>query len=105
MSDVVHLRVPPGGELPPLSACPTRTVVIAETKCWLGWQEQASTWLLGAGCLYMMAWGPNCSSWDDSVDIANLEEFAYGEIPDDRFVMTTWHSNESLRDVFWFSKN
>lgn len=52
-----------------------------------------------------MAWGRECSSWDDSVDFANLEEFSYGEIPDDAFVMTTWHESEPLEEVFWFAKN
>lgn len=53
----------------------------------------------------MMAWGSNCSSWDDSVDIANIEQFEFGEIPGDKFVMTTWHADEALSQVFWFSKN
>jgi hypothetical protein len=52
----------------------------------------------------MMAWGPGCSSWDDSVDLANLEQFNFGEVPDDRFVMTTWHESEPLLEVFEFSK-
>src|SRR6516165_8013507 len=30
--------------------------------------------------------------------------FDYGEIPDDDFVMTTWHANESLQETFWFSE-
>jgi hypothetical protein len=53
----------------------------------------------------MMAWGLECSSWDDSVDISNLKLFDYGEIPDDQFVMTTWHTDEPLSEVFWYSKN
>jgi hypothetical protein len=53
----------------------------------------------------MMAWGENCSSWDDSVDIANLERFDYGEIPESQFVMTTWHQDEPLQEVLWFTKN
>jgi hypothetical protein len=105
MSDAMYLRVPPDGELPSLAPCPTRVVVIAETKCWAGWQAEVSAWLVRLGCLYMMAWGPECSSWDDSVDVANLEEFEYKDIPEDRFVMTTWHSDEPLGEVFWFSKN
>jgi hypothetical protein len=52
----------------------------------------------------MMAWGKNCSSWDDSVDHANLEEFNYGEIPDDRFVMTTWHDDEPIQETFWLCR-
>lgn len=51
----------------------------------------------------MMAWGRNCSSWDDSVDIANIEQFA--DISESKFVMTTWHADESLSEAFWFSKN
>ena len=53
----------------------------------------------------MMAWGINCSSWNDSVDMANMEKFGFDEIPDDNFVMTTWHDDEPLEEVFWFSKN
>ncbi len=53
----------------------------------------------------MMAWGAKCSSWDDSVDMANIEQFDFDNIPEDRFVMTTWHANEHLDEVFWFSKN
>ena len=39
------------------------------------------------------------------MDNANLEEFDYEEIPEEKFVMTTWHENESLKEVFWFAKN
>lgn len=60
--------------------------------------------MVDAGCLYMMAWGLECSRWDDAVDEANLARFSYGEIPEDRFVLTTWHDNEALSDVFWFAK-
>lgn len=53
----------------------------------------------------MMAWGNECSSWDDSVDIANLEEFNFDEIPEAKFVMTTWHEKVPLKEVFWFAKH
>lgn len=52
----------------------------------------------------MMAWGKDCGSWDDSVDWANLETFDFRDIPDNEFVMTTWHENESLQEVFRFAK-
>ena len=68
------------------------------------WQWAISKWLVAAGCLYMCAWGPDCSSWDDSVDYANLEAFSYGDIPEDRFVMTTWHDEEPLEEALWFAK-
>jgi len=53
----------------------------------------------------MMAWGRKCSEWDDSVDHANLRPFDYGDIPEDAFVMTTWHDHDSLKEVFWYSEN
>ena len=52
----------------------------------------------------MMAWGPECSRWDDAVDDANLERYEYGDIPEEKFVMTTWHADAPLSEVFWFAK-
>jgi len=67
-------------------------------------QTIVSKWLVAAGCLYLMSWGKGCSSWNDSVNLANLEAFQFGEIPDDQLVVTTSHANEALRDVYWYSK-
>ena len=50
----------------------------------------------------MMAWGPNCSSWDDSVDFAVRKNVGLGETPDDRFVMTTWHNDEPLEEALFY---
>jgi hypothetical protein len=69
------------------------------------WQWDVSQWLVAAGCLYMCAWGPGCSSWDDSVDYANLERHSYGDVPDERVVMTTWHAHEALEEALWFAKH
>lgn len=52
-----------------------------------------------------MARGLACSTWDDSVDMANIAAFDFGDIPEDKFIMTTWHSNDSLADMFWYAKN
>ena len=84
---------------------PFRAVVIIDQSVASEWQEEVSSWLVRSGCLYMMAWGKGCSSWDDSVDLANLKDFNFEEIPDEKFVMTTWHNNEPLEEVFWFSKH
>ena len=53
----------------------------------------------------MVAWGPGTSGWDDSVDEANLEAFAFGDIPNESFVMTSWHEGDPMKEAFWFSKN
>jgi hypothetical protein len=83
---------------------PFKAVVIVEIPVDSDWQWQVSQWLVASGCLYMMAWGFECSSWDDAVDWANLEMFNYGNIPDNAFVMTTWHEKQSLKNVLWFAK-
>ena len=80
-------------------------IVVVEAEVSPEWRSLVSCWIVRSGCLYMMAWGVECSSWDDSVDRANLEEFRFGDIPEDRFVVTTWHADESLAEVFRFSKN
>jgi hypothetical protein len=84
---------------------PFKCVVIIEELISTEEQKNISRWLVNSGCLYMMAWGVESSSWDDSVDYANLELFDYEDIPDEYLVMTTWHEHESLKDVFWFCKN
>jgi hypothetical protein len=100
----VHLR--PGDILPELGALPAyKAVVVIEADVSQMWQWEVSRWLVSSGCRYMLAWGKECSSWDDSVDEANLEAFEYEEIPEDRFVMTTWHDDEDLSEVFWFAKH
>lgn len=101
-----YLQTKPDSELLNISYLnPFRSVVIVEEKVSSEWQSLISKWLVESGCLYMLAWGINCSSWDDSVDYANMQEFDYGEIPEEKLVMTTWHDNETLNEVFWFSKN
>ncbi|MDD5058648.1 MAG: hypothetical protein PHQ60_12330 [Sideroxydans sp.] len=103
---VKYFQILSGSEPPDISALkPFRTVVIVEDEFTPEWQSTIATWLVKSGCLYMMAWGKDCSSWDDAVDFANLEEFNFGEIPEDKDAMTTWHENEPLNEVFWFAKN
>jgi hypothetical protein len=101
-----YCQLKPGSQLPDISALsPFRSVVIIEESVTSEWQSLVSHWLVKSGCLFMIAWGKDCSTWDDSVDIANIEEFGFGDIPEDKLVMTTWHDKEPLKEVFWFSKN
>jgi hypothetical protein len=79
--------------------------VVVEESSTRDWQTEVSSWLVKSGCLYMMAWGEDCSSWHDSVDTANISEFHGEEIPEEKFVRTTWHTDEPLSEVFWFAKN
>ena len=97
-----YVQLLPDRPPPPLGGAPFRAVVIIEAAVRFDWRNLISAWLVESGCLYMMAWGPDCGLWDDSVDWANLAAFDYGDMPDDKFVMTTWHENVPLEDVFLF---
>lgn len=101
-SSVEYVHLPAGGPLPSLENEPRRVVVLVEQDVDIGWQTAVSDWIVNSGCLFLMAWGRDCSSWDDSVDIANLEQFDFGDIPDEHFVMTTWHDEDTLEDMFVF---
>lgn len=92
--------------LPSLSYLrPFKAVVIVEDAVTPNRQTEISQWLVETGCLYMMAWGEACDSWKDSVDLANRETYDSEEIPDDRVIITTWHADETLKDVFWYAKH
>lgn len=100
-----YVQVQDGEPLPDVGDLkPFKAIVVVENRPSYAWQGRASSWLVDSGCLYMMAWGDDCESWDDSVDLANLEAFDFDDIPDEESVMTTWHESESLEDVFRFAK-
>jgi len=103
---LVYVCLKDGDILPDLGGMKLfKAIVVIEDDVSQMWQWEVSRWLVRSGCRYMMAWGKEPSSWDDSVDEANLEAFDYEDIPDTEFIMTTWHDDEELSEVFWFSKN
>jgi|GEM_PF-3913677 len=65
-------------------------------------QRDISCAIVRTGCRYALAFGVACSTWDDSIDLASIE----AQVPDDRFIMTTWHEKEPIEDVvdFWWWK-
>jgi len=66
-------------------------------------QNAISRALVTFGCRYAVCMGHNCSSWDDSVDYANIENDP--ELTPEKFVMTTWHSDESVELIAHFFLN
>ena len=80
MTNLNYLRLLPGSQPPEVEARPFRAAVIVEAQISDAWRELVSRWLVDSGCLYMSAWGIECSKWDDSVDYANLEDLEYGEM-------------------------
>jgi len=106
MSDsITYIHLRPGTDPCDIEKKPSKFVVAVEAEVTYEWQKLVSEWMVESGCLYMMAWGRECSSWDDSVDWANIEKFGDGPIPDDQFVLTTWHDHEPLTEVFWYAKS
>ena len=103
MDAVSYLHLSPGQSPPDLTVGAFRAIVVVDEPVADEWRNLISDWLVSSGCLYTMAWGRDCSLWDDSVDHANLAAFDYGDVPDDRFVMTTWHENEPLSEALWFA--
>ncbi|WP_033375081.1 DUF7684 family protein [Leeia oryzae] len=103
---VEYKKIEPGSSLPAVCASsPYRAVIVVDAEVTAEWRVLVSDWLVRSGCLYVMAWGKNCSAWDDSVDEASIAQFFPAEPLDDRIVMTTWHEREPLEEVFWFAKN
>lgn len=105
-ADARYLQVTPETELPSLAGMPPfcAVVLVRETVS-DDWRNRVSSWLVSAGCLYALAWGEDCSIWDDAVDWANIDAFAFKPIPPERFVMTTWHDDETIEEVFWFARH
>ncbi len=101
-----YLQLKPEGDLPDISTLkPFLAILVIEQPQSIQWRDQASRWLVRSGCIYMMAWGIDCGDWDTAVDLANIEQFNYGEIPEDELVMTSEYEGGDLKDVFWQAKN
>ena len=105
---LTYLHVRPNEELPPvglLPSAPFLAVLVIDEVCEEMWRWEASRWLAGSHCRYVLAWGQYCEDWAESVDDANLEAYDYDDIPEDKLVMTTSHEEEELDDVFWFARH
>ena len=106
IADARYLQLHPGAPLPEMDALrPFVAFVIIRADVTVDWQWDVSQWLVASGCLSMAAWGIACTTWDDSVDEANLIAYDWGEIPEDRAVMTSWHDDESLDEATFFAKH
>ena len=99
--DYRHLK--PGQQLPTLEPKPYRLIIVADEEVSDAWRNLVAKWIWCIGARYVMAWGHSCEEWHDSVDLANLEAFDFRKVPDKDHIMTTWHTDEPLSEVFWFS--
>jgi len=67
-------------------------------------QKQLSDEIVAEGCRYAVCAGHLCSSWDDSVDMADLRRNNMA-INEKTFVMTSWHEDEPLEDIVFHFLN
>ncbi|AYO54872.1 DUF7684 family protein [Acinetobacter wuhouensis] len=71
------------------------------------WRYAICDWIVKSKqCYWALAWGYDCSLWDDALDWSYLESCNY-ELPDDEDyqLMTSWHENETLEDVMEFAES
>lgn len=99
-----HFMAPDGPFAWNVVEAPYKAVVLIEREVSEDVRWEVSKALVATGCRYMMAWGLDCSLWDDSVDYADLERFDYGDIPPEHFVMTSWHTKDTLEEVLEFAR-
>ena len=64
--------------------------------------ERISDWLVSTGCRYAVCAGEKCSEWHDAVDSAYISSDPNYSPPESRFIMTSWHTNETLEEIIWF---
>jgi hypothetical protein len=104
--DLRYLHLASGDDLPALAGIDAfKAILIIDTDSHQPWQWEVCRWLVGSGCLCVMAWGEECATWEEAVEDAVLEAHDYEDIPAERVVVTTAHEDEDLADVFWFAKN
>jgi hypothetical protein len=57
--------------------------------------------LVAAGCRYTVSGGDDCGRWHDDMDVG------FVELPeaewDARFLMSSWHTGETLEQVIWYA--
>ena len=100
-----YINLRSGEHPPPLSLPPFKALVVLDDTADAGWRSEVCAWLVSAGCLSFAAWGEACEGWHDEVDNINITEFEGENISEDRFIMTTWHANETLSEAIWFVAN
>lgn len=77
-------------------------LVVADSSISDEERDALSGEIIDQGCRYAVCTGHECSRWHDSIDVAYLATSPDFLPSDERFVMTTWHEDESLEEVIHF---
>lgn len=65
-------------------------------------RDSISEAIVASGARYVSCWGHECSAWDTSIDLAYIATDSDFNPPENRFVVTTWHEDETLEEAFDF---
>ena len=104
--NIRYLHLAPDAELPPLEGLQQfKCVLVSEAEVAQMTMWETARTLVGSGCLYALAWGQDCEAWRDAIDDAYLEATNYEEVAPARQVLSTWHEDEELDEVFWFAQH
>ncbi|VTS01971.1 Uncharacterized protein OS=Planctomyces brasiliensis (strain ATCC 49424 / DSM 5305 / JCM 21570 / NBRC 103401 / IFAM 1448) GN=Plabr_2303 PE=4 SV=1 [Gemmata massiliana] len=77
-------------------------VVVAGSSVMPAEREVVCAEIVRQGCRYAVCAGHDCPLWEDAIDLAYLATSPDFSPPNERFIMTTQHENESLGDVVEF---
>lgn len=101
-----YINITRSADLPDISSfAPFKAILAVEDPVDRERQIEISNWLVAMGCRYVMPCGKGSESWCETVRDANTKAFDPETLEARDFVMTTSHTGESLKSVFWFSKN
>jgi len=103
---VRYLHLTPDAGLPPLDGLKQfKAVLVADAEVAEMTMWDTSRTLIESGCLYALCWGQDCEAWHDAIDDAYLEATNYEEVLEEKQVLSTWHEDEDLEEVFWFARH
>jgi len=77
-------------------------LIYSTKRTTLAEKSEVATSLLLSSCNYILCAGIECEEWHDICDGIIVGDGDQTEEKDDGFVMTTWHTNETLREVIEF---
>jgi len=101
-----YLHLTPDSELPPLEGLTRfKCVLVADAEVAEMTMWETSRTLIESGCIYALTWGQDCEAWHDAINDAYLEATNYEDVPEEQQVLTTWHEDEELEEVFWFARH
>ena len=81
-----------------------RLILVSDTKSSYEWKKAVADVLVNSGCGFAVCWGVDCKEWHDAIDDANIDQFPEQDIPDQAFIMTSWHDDETINEALWFAK-